>query len=309
MLNSLSDVLCVFDNLYGGCHSDGTSLNSINSDFNIHVKSTANSDLLSFLNDQCQNTSLVSFGSLFIDSTTTISPWSYPVTPEIIIVDSCLKYHSLSEVATKVYVALENIFGNHHISLSLSESSGPIMTNNPFHKQRVNADAFDLNKIPYFLEDINMEAWLSFRPELTISKEQKTNCDPQSNHGNDLQTHLKYYKVPLEEYNISGREKDYFCLEGRQTFSFSACFATESPIYNIKINNIPVVSIGILKMKRDIHGSTIAEEKKHPTFLSIIRPDLLCMALLKINDIRLLWLEDKVFLQNLTYCMVRYCSH
>ena len=234
---------------------------------------------------------------IFVSSSIDVSPYCYPVYEEFAFLDGTSRFLTLKEFICYLQLSFELAFEG--CSLQVSWNTVQISEDSGYEIVDKGTGAFDVSLVPNFLNDLPMDSWLNLKPEVTISSNINDLDFDSRQKGSEQASSVQYTKIDFSSHTMNDRELKYFAKE-KQELSFSCCFDNDWPTCTLKVNDITVGSAGICGSKKG-KGT---DAKNHIDFMAVFRTDLLSLAILQVNDIRLFWSIDESYQERLRQCMV-----
>ena len=236
---------------------------------------------------------------VFVSSSINISPFSYPIYEEFVFLDGTSQFASLKEFISNLKLSFQTMFQG--CSLDMHWVTGRSNKSGTLQLSEIRNESYDATLVPDFLCNIPMESWLSLEPDITISRNIAVVDHNSKNDNVDQTSSLHYDKVAFSDYIMSKRELTYFSKEKREK-SFLCCLENDLPICILKINGIIVGEAGVCKWPENERKEN--RNEKQFDYVAVFRTDLLSLAILQIDDIRLFWSRDNDFQTHLRQSMV-----
>ena len=262
-----------------------------------HITTFDDWNPLEILMEAASTSKMQCISQIFVSSSINISPFCYPVYEEFAFLDGTSRFLTLKEFVSNLQLSFQLAFEGY--SLNASWNTENVTENSEYEVVDNKTGIFDVALVPNFLNDLPMESWLNLEPEVTISRN-INDLDLDSKQKNSDQAFsVQYTKIDFSNHTMSDRELKYFDKE-KQELSLSRCFDNDWSICTLMVNNIAVGKAGICCSKKGVGTNA----RKHIDFMAIFRTDLLSLAILQLNDVRLFWSIDESYQERLRQCMV-----
>lgn len=245
------------------------------------------------------NSKVHSVCRIFADSTAEITPFSYPIYQEVVFFDATQRFLSIQEHIVNIEKSFQDTFDK-HCDIILQRNSNKINRNSFGFCMNNKETKYDASKVPNFLNDIQMDSWLNFNPDVTISQE-ANNLSFGSKLEGGFCASLQYKNVNFKDYILSQRERNYFSCNKKEK-SFCSILDSNSPIFDIFVNDMCIGKSGVLNIPGANARSDLCETS--PVYVTVFRTDLVSLAMLQTDDIRLFWVKDESYLTGLSNCLV-----
>lgn len=252
-----------------------------------------------FPNDRDQSRLFMS--ETFIDSTVEVSPYSYPVYKEVVLTAPGKQFRSMHDFVSEIKQLMLDHCGKCSIeTYQMNTTEKRDWGSSALVEHSVNnSTAYDASTTPNFLADIKMKSWLQLKPEVTVTREEKMDFNATTR-GSDT---VQYEQICFDDYDLSERELVYFDLKGRQ-LTYKKFFNDSSDVYGISVNGVLIAECCTILDKFSSSEPKTEACCTTGSFIAVIRIDLLSLALLGIDDVRLFWSRDEAYLRSLTDCLV-----
>lgn len=241
---------------------------------------------------------------IFVDTTSGISPYLYPVYEEITFISGTNNFSSIHDFISSLRLNFQEFF-NQSFDVSWHNADA-IKTSHAKYFGRVFNEPiakYHPELVPNFLEDVKMDSWINLRPEVTISQE-KDNIDFNSKTENGKQSNsLHYEQLDFDDYIMSDKELSYFD-EKKQMKSFCCCFKDGSSVAHLIINGVCIGQCSTLDFARDGQVDQLHPLETSSSFIAVFRPDLVSLAILQLENIKLLWSGKEKYLSQLKEYLV-----